>query len=62
MCVRNLLSFDQTVTMDFHTLQHKEAVHPNQLAMEDEALKLKELTTEVLEKVGLRDNARCLGK
>ncbi|XP_026190683.1 uncharacterized protein LOC34619967 [Cyclospora cayetanensis] len=50
VCVRNLLSFDQTVTIDFH-LQSKDASsHPNQLALEDEALKLKALTADVLEK------------
>lgn len=51
VCVRNLLSFDQTVTIDFH-IQSKDAPsHPNQVALEDEALKLKTLTADVLEKV-----------
>lgn len=51
VCVRNLLSFDQTVTIDFHIQTHKQAAHPNQLALEDEALKLKTLTGDVLDKV-----------
>lgn len=50
VCVRNLLSFDQTVTIEFHVQSHKQAAHPNQLALEDEALKLKNLTADVLEK------------
>lgn len=50
VCIRNLLSFDQTVTIDFHVQSHKETAHPNQLALEDEALKLKTLTADVLEK------------
>ncbi|KAL8428562.1 hypothetical protein Efla_003333 [Eimeria flavescens] len=50
VCVRNVLSFEQTVTIDFHVQSHKQASHPNQLALEDEALKLKTLTADVLEK------------
>lgn len=50
VCVRNLLSFDQTVTIDFHVQANKHTSHPNQLALEDEALKLKTLTQDVLEK------------
>ncbi|KAL8454407.1 hypothetical protein Emag_001434 [Eimeria magna] len=50
VCVKNVLSFDQTITIDFHVQTHKQASHPNQLALEDEALKLKTLTADVLEK------------
>ncbi|KAL8434775.1 hypothetical protein ACSSS7_002912 [Eimeria intestinalis] len=50
VCVKNVLSFDQTITIDFHVQTHKEASHPNQLALEDEALRLKTLTADVLEK------------
>lgn len=50
VCIRNLLSFDQTITIDFHIHSKEKAAHPNQLALEDEALKLKTLTNDVLEK------------
>lgn len=50
VCVRNLLSFDQTVTIDFHIQSKDTSSHPNQVALEDEALKLKTLTADVLEK------------